>query len=347
MIEEEPFIIETKDQSVQQTADADETKSVNSFPVRTQLLLIGFFMLFLFAGFIVPKTLSMIDANKNQAEVQASTIPEKKEASVPKIIESINITADSAYVWDIVGQRAIYQKNPDEVLPLASITKLMTALVAYELVPDDTLVTISETAASQQSGGSLEPGEKYKVKELADFALISSYNSAAYTLASSVGELLGEGDPMAQFIAAMNIKADELNLQSLDYQSPTGLDISATKAGAYGSARDTSFLMEYILLNYPEILSPTLVEYKRLYNQNGDYHEAHNTNNILSDIPNLLGSKTGFTDLAGGNLTIAFDAGYNRPIVITVLGSTRNERFSDVKKIVSEVQKTMSNTVNQ
>ncbi len=347
MIEDEPFIIETKEETSERTSTGTDSNSANKFPVKTQLVLIGMFMLFLFAGFIVPRTLSLIDNSNNQAEVQASTIVENKSDSLPKTIDNIDITAESAYVWDVVGQRVLYQKNPDEVLPLASITKLMTALVAYELVPDNKLVTITSEAASQQSGGSLKPGETYKVKELADFALISSYNSAAFTLAASVGELLGDDDPLAQFIAAMNIKADELELQSLTYESPTGLDISATKAGAYGSARDTSFLMEYILLNYPEILSPTLEEYMRLYNQNGDYHEAHNTNNIINDIPNLLGSKTGFTDLAGGNLTIAFDAGYNRPIIITVLGSTRNERFSDVKKIVAEVQSSMSKSNNE
>jgi D-alanyl-D-alanine carboxypeptidase (penicillin-binding protein 5/6) len=236
----------------------------------------------------------------------------------------------------------LFEKNPDQELPLASITKLMTALVAYELVPDNTLVTISNAAAAQQSGGNLAAGEIYKVKDLADFALISSHNSAAYTLAGSVGELLGEEDTVSQFIAAMNIRADELNLSSLDYSNPTGLDISATEAGATGSARDTTFLMEYILLNNPEILTPTVKPYTRLYNQNGDYHDAQNTNNILTEVPNLLGSKTGYTDLAGGNLTIAFDAGYNRPVIITVLGSTRNERFDDVKKLIVGVQQIMT-----
>jgi D-alanyl-D-alanine carboxypeptidase len=101
--------------------------------------------------------------------------------------------------------------------------------------------------------------------------------------------------------------------------------------------------MEYILLNHPEILTPTVTEYTRLYNQSGDFHEAYNTNDILTDIPNLLGSKTGYTDLAGGNLTIAFDAGYNRPIIVTVLGSSRNERFSDIKKLVAAVEEAMSN----
>jgi serine-type D-Ala-D-Ala carboxypeptidase (penicillin-binding protein 5/6) len=341
MIEEEPFIIETPEADM--VPEEAKPMASNAFPVKTQLLLIGAFLLLIFAGFVVPKTIALLDTRNNQAEVQATnTIENTEVAATPQKIEAIKINATSAYVWDVVGQRVLFEKNPDEELPLASITKLMTALVAYELVPDNTLVTISSAAAAQQSGGSLEAGEVYKVKELADFALISSYNSAAYTLAASVGELLGEEDGVAQFIAAMNIRAEELNLPSLKYINPTGLDISATEAGATGNARDTTFLMEYILLNNPEILTPTVTEYTRLYNQNGDYHDAHNTNNILADIPNLLGSKTGYTDLAGGNLTIAFDAGYNRPVIVTVLGSTRNERFSDVKKLVDEVQKTIS-----
>lgn len=341
MIEEEPFIIETPEADT--VLEEDKPVPSNAFPVKTQLLLIGAFLLLIFAGFVVPKTLALLDTRNNQAEVQATNPVENTEvATAPQKIEAIKINATSAYVWDVVGQRVLFEKNPDKELPLASITKLMTALVAYELVPDNTLVTISSAAAAQQSGGSLEAGEVYKVKELADFALISSYNSAAYTLAASVGELLGEEDAVTQFIAAMNIRAEELNLTSLKYTNPTGLDVSATVAGATGNARDTTFLMEYILLNNPEILTPTVTEYTRLYNQNGDYHDAHNTNNILADIPNLLGSKTGYTDLAGGNLTIAFDAGYNRPVIVTVLGSTRNERFSDVKKLVDEVQKTIS-----
>ena len=93
----------------------------------------------------------------------------------------------------------------------------------------------------------------------------------------------------------------------------------------------SKLLLEYIYLNYPEVLRPTVSLSTRLYNQNGDYHEADNTNQVLLDIPNLLGSKTGYTDLAGGNLTIIFDAGFNRPIIVTVLGSTHSERFSDVK----------------
>lgn len=340
MIEEEKFIIETADND-----NDDLSQPKNPFPVKTQLTIIGVMLLVLFAGLIAPKTLALLNKSESGlTEVQAGlAVSNETGVLAPQKIDNVSVRAKSAFVWDVVGQRVLYQKNPDEVLPLASITKLMTALVTYELIPDNTLVTVSGAAAAQQSGGSFTAGESFKSKELADFALISSYNSAAYTLASSVGELLGEGDPVSQFVAAMNIKAEELELSTLSYTNPTGLDDSISKAGAYGSARDTSYLMEYIILNDPAILAPTVKEYSKIFNQRGQFHEAFNTNNILSDIPNLIGSKTGYTDLAGGNLTVAFDAGFNRPIVVTVLGSTISERFSDVNKLIAAVQESMVN----
>ena len=337
MSTEEPFIIETNEGS---ETSSEEKSGLSAFPVRTQLLVLGSLLFVLFAGVIIPKSFALLapDSTPVNTPLMIEENVQAQSAQAVQVIEEVSIAADAAFVWDVANQKMLYSKNADEVLPLASITKLMTALVAYEVLPDNTPVTISPVAAAQQSGGSLTVGEQFEVKELADFALISSYNSAAYTLALSVGERLGEGDPAAQFVTAMNIRAEELGLESLSFSNPTGLDISATKAGAYGNAEDVSKLMEYILREYPEILLPTLTDYTRLYNQNGDYHDAHNTNTVLHDIPNLLGTKTGYTDLAGGNLTIAFDAGFNRPIIITVLGSSRNERFSDVKKLVSEVQ---------
>jgi D-alanyl-D-alanine carboxypeptidase len=338
MIDEDRLIIDYDEEIDEATA------SSNKFPVKTQLMVVGLLLLGIFAGVVAPMTFALFGTENNQAELNSVTLSDENKSNSLTLakIDDIQIRAEAAYVWDVVGQRALYQKNADEELPLASITKLMTALVAYELVPDDTLVTISSAAAAQQSGGSFKAGEIFPAKKLADFALISSYNSAAYTLASSVGKLLGEDDAVTQFVAAMNIRADELNLKTLNFSNPTGLDISTTKDGASGSAKEVSFLMEYILKNEPDILIPTVTQSARLYNTVGDFHEANNTNNILTDIPNLLGSKTGYTDLAGGNLTIAFDSGFNRPIIITVLGSTWSERFSDVKKLIAATEEVTS-----
>jgi D-alanyl-D-alanine carboxypeptidase (penicillin-binding protein 5/6) len=338
MIDEDRLIIDYE-------KDVEEQKSSsNKFPVKTQLVVVTLLLLGIFAGVVAPKTLALFGTTDNQAELGSVNITDGNNNNSLTLakIDDVPIRAEAAYVWDVVGQRALYQKNADEELPLASITKLMTALVAYELVPDDTLVTISSAAAAQQSGGSFKAGEVFPAKKLADFALISSYNSAAYTLASSVGELLGEEDSVVQFVAAMNVRAEELNLNTLKFSNPTGLDVSTTADGASGSAKEISFLMEYILKNEPDILIPTVTKSARLYNTVGDFHEANNTNNILADIPNLLGSKTGYTDLAGGNLTIAYDGGFNRPIIITVLGSTWSERFSDVKKLIAATEEVIS-----
>jgi D-alanyl-D-alanine carboxypeptidase len=218
----------------------------------------------------------------------------------------------------------------------------MTALLAHELVPGDEGVTVPMAAIRQEGSSGLVAGEQLDIEKLRQLALVSSSNDAAFALAASVGTLLGTKDPTSQFIAGMNIRADELGLLTLDFKNTTGLDVSLTEPGAIGSARDVSFLMEYIISNYPEIITPTQDSATRIYNAAGAYHDINNTNEVALQIPNMIGSKTGYTDLAGGNLTIAFDAGLNRPIIITVLGSTRDERFSDVLALVSAVQETLS-----
>ncbi len=338
---EEHFIYDNDDDRLQY---ADEASAPTSrFPVRTQLVLLALLLLFIFGGLVVPKTLAILKSEKADTILPANSISTDTVDRNKIVLQNVKITAKAAYVLDATTGEVLYEKNAEMVLPLASITKLMTTLVAYELVPEDKLITVSSAAAGQQSGGTLVAGEVFKARDLADFALISSYNSAAYTLADGVGSLLGEDDGVTQFVAAMNIKASELGLDSLSYKNPTGLDTSLSVAGALGTAKDTSLLLAYILKNHPSILTPTLEEHSGLRSKAGIYHEAHNTNEILKDIPNLLGSKTGYTDLAGGNLTIAYDAGYNRPIIITVLGSTRNERFSDVQTLLDSVNESIGN----
>ncbi len=319
------------------------TAATEPFPVVRGLMVVGAILVALFGSIIVPKTISYLHL---ATEEVPQFVPLPEAAAVVTAHDpfaDVTLTAKAAYVWDIAQQRPLYEKNAETVRPLASITKLMTALLSYELVADDTAITISPAAAAQQSGGTLTAGEVFKAKELADFALVSSYNSAAYTLADSVGALLGEGDSVTLFVEGMNIKAEEMNLPNLTFHNPTGLDVSTTKAGAYGTAREVSLMVEYILKNYPEILIPTITPRTRVYNTEGGYHESDNTNDIITNIPNLLGSKTGYTDLAGGNLTIVFDTGFNRPVVITVLGSTHSERFSDMKKLIAAVLATHTN----
>lgn len=313
----------------------------NRFPIMAQLGILVFVMFAIFGPLLFQKSPdepTLTDINQNIGTI----LNEEKPVSVPQKIEGVQLRASAAFVWDIEGQRALFSKNSETALPLASITKLMTALIGYELFDENKNTTVSMSAIKQEGSSGLFDGEVFKAKDLSEMALVSSSNDAAYALAANVGSLLGSGDPTSQFIKGMNIRADELGLETMEFKNMTGLDISSSEPGAVGSAKDVSFLMEYIITNYPEILEPTQESSARVYNAAGAYHEVENTNEITNKIPNMIGSKTGYTDLAGGNLTIAFDAGLNRPVIITVLGSTREERFSDVLKLVAAVQKSVS-----
>lgn len=326
------------------TINNEPVPSARRFPVVSQLGLLTGLMLFLFAiaGATVPSFLSSL---RNVATVPTSNsaanineLPTVAAGPVAIAINEVPITAKAAYVWDATTGTVLFEKNATEVLPLASITKLMTALVAHELVADETTVTIPGQAATQESASGLSPGENYRLSRLSTLALVASANDAAYALGTAVGAELGDSDPTSQFVTAMNIRAEELELSSLNFNNTTGLDVSSTKAGGYGSASDVSRLLYFILATYPDLLDPTTDAAKRVYNEAGDFRDIENTNPMVQEIPNLLASKTGYTDLAGGNLTIAFDNGFGRPIIVTVLGSTHQGRFADVKALVEAVR---------
>lgn len=297
-------------------------------------------LLFILAG-LFGSTLLPSSPKEGTATIDLDEVTVTKPLPEPAVLKEVSIRARSAYVLDVKNNKVLFEKNATESLPLASITKLMTAMLAYELVGADTEGTITTRALNQDGSTGLVEGERLTLRNLSRLSLISSSNDAAYALAASVGSSLGQKDPAAQFVAGMNIRADELGLKTLKFKNPTGLDVSVTEPGAMGSARDISLLMQYILEHYPEILEPTQAGAARVYSSSGQFHDVENTNNAMYAIPNLLGSKTGYTDLAGGNLTIAFDAGFDRPIIITVLGSTYEERFTDVLALVGAVRESL------
>lgn len=321
-----------------QIIDLNDQPTKNRFPIVMQLGLLGLVLAVLFGA------LAFQPEPPTRALAPAQTLPPSGPstaatgAALQKIDRDVPLTADAAYVWDVRGQRALFEQNATEPLPLASITKLMTALLAHELITEDESATVSLSAVRQEGSSGMYAGERLSTLDLRTLALISSSNDAAYQLAASVGALLGDQDPVAQFVFGMNVRANELGLASLDFKNTTGLDLTETEPGATGSAKDVSFLMEHIVTTYPEILEPTKEIQTRVYNTAGEYHEVENTNPVVAEIPGLIGSKTGFTDLAGGNLTIAFNLGLDRPIIVTVLGSTREDRFTDVLTLVEAVQ---------
>jgi D-alanyl-D-alanine carboxypeptidase len=312
----------------------------STIPVVRQLILLGAILLLLLGTAITPKLAAVFASAP--AEEAAPAIEETAATSTPtnagEPFADVTIRAKAAYVWDVNNQKALYKKDEAKQLPLASITKLMTALIAHEVLDDSSKVTIDSLSIRQDGDSGLREGEVFDRLTLTDLTLMSSSNDGAFALAAAVGNVLKEGSGATAFVDAMNVRAKELGLHETFFKNPTGLDISPQEGGAYGSARDMAFLMEYILKNDPDILTYTTEDSARVYSASGAAHEAENTNYYVDKIPGLIGSKTGFTDLAGGNLIVAFDAGLNRPIIAVVLGSTQQERFTDILKLVKETQ---------
>lgn len=312
-----------------------------NYPIFRQAIVIGAVLLLIFSGlWLMPDASNATNPDTEEREV--FTIRELPSTTPPEAMTfaTDEIEAEAALVYDVHTETVLFEKAGDAVHSLASITKLMTALVVTELLDElGEVITVSADAVAQYGNSGLRSGERISAGNLTNYALLSSSNDAAYALAYSLGEQVLPGEGSQVFVDLMNIRAEELGLSDTIFQNPTGLDISTVESGALGTAVDVTKLMQYILSEHPELLRPTSLSETRIYNHAGEFHRAANTNPLVHSIPNLLGSKTGYTDLAGGNLTIAYDAGFNRPVIITVLDSSWSGRFTDVQKLVDATQR--------
>ncbi|HWO07230.1 MAG TPA: serine hydrolase [Candidatus Paceibacterota bacterium] len=272
-----------------------------------------------------------------QEALEPSSQVAAAEAVDASPFDDIEIAARAAYVYDAADGKELYAKNASQQLPLASITKVMLVLAVSEVLPLDGTVSISQ-AATIKGGGGLTWGEVWRVRDLIDYTLITSSNTGAEALAEAADAPL-----RAKYAAApsggaavwrMNALAQEFELESTYFINVSGLDESATQAGALGSARDTALLFARAV-ERPELFAGTTRTNAALMPLNFPGRIAENTNNALSDIPGLLMGKTGTTDLAGENLAVVFEAENGHPIVVVVLGSPApNGRYDDMKKLV-------------
>ncbi|HBT81274.1 hypothetical protein A2757_02605 [Candidatus Giovannonibacteria bacterium RIFCSPHIGHO2_01_FULL_48_47] len=254
----------------------------------------------------------------------------------------LGLEAESVYILDLTENKTLYEKNALEVRPLASLTKLMTALLLEEKVPAGFFIPVSREAIRQEGDDGFRAGEKFRKEDLIDIILVASSNDAAYAAAEFVGAGLegGEEASVSRFVALMNERARELGLLKTSFLNANGLDteINFKKIpGANGTAFEIARLLEFIFKNQPELIERARSEEFEIVSDQGRRLKAKNTNQALADIPQLIAAKTGFTDLAGGNLVFIFDAGFSRPVLVSILGSSEEGRFLDAKKIVNAV----------
>ncbi|KKR31794.1 MAG: Serine-type D-Ala-D-Ala carboxypeptidase [Candidatus Gottesmanbacteria bacterium GW2011_GWC2_39_8] len=204
---------------------------------------------------------------------------------------------------DLSGKRAI-----------ASLTKLMTAVVAMDLASPDEVYTASyKTANIQPTKIGLIPGQKMTLRELMEGLLMTSANDTAEMIKEGIDQKYGE----EVFIKAMNVKAKFLGLKNSNFDNPQGFDSSNN----YSSVEDLSILTHYALENYPLIAEIVKKDYDFLpQNQLHKQYDLYNWNGLLGVYPEVLGVKIGNTKDAGMTM-IALSKRGNKKILAVLLGA--------------------------
>lgn len=300
-----------------------------------QLLLLGLFGLVI-SALGTYGSLSYFSSPKGVEQAAAVAAAESR-ATQQDQFASINLEARAAYVFDVHTDTVLFALNEEAQLPLASITKLMTALIVSERLPDNAAIQVGTESLEQEGDSGFIRGEVFRMQDLLAFTLIESSNDGAHALALTASG----GADISTFVEAMNERALSLGLTQTYFRNPTGLDSTEKVSGGYGSALDTALLTAHLLKQYPRVIEQTRYATLELTSKTNGVRSALNTNSAIGIMPGLIASKTGYTDLAGGNLVVAFDGGLNHPIVVVVLGSTEEGRFRDVRNLMTASVETL------
>lgn len=243
----------------------------------------------------------------------------KNNKEVPEIAAE---SAISVKIDKTGKEKVVFEKESDKILPIASLTKLMTALVSLEYYDSSEIVKVSREAISQpEDFGQLKVGESLSIENLLYITLIESSNDSAYALS----ELMSQ----TAFVYLMNKEAEHLRLNNTYFVDSTGYE-----AGNNSTARDLVKFSQYLLREKPEIWEITAYPEYQLYDSNGIFHHRLlNTNEILGEFPEIIGGKTGYTSEAKGCLILILQDKRNGSIFINVVLGSEN-RFEDMRKII-------------
>lgn len=242
-----------------------------------------------------------------------------------KEIEEIN--AKSYILVDGKTGNVLLEKNPDEPMPPASITKIMVMLLAMEaidngLISTDDLVVVTDTAAIHEgSHVFLEVGEEMSVNDLLKAIAVASGNDAA----NMMGEFLC--GTQEKFVARMNERAKELNMKNTNFINCNGLDAT----NHLSTARDIS-IMTYELLKHPKIHEYTTIWMDTL--RNGKFQLA-NTNKLIRYYEGATGMKTGSTSKAGFCISATATRNDVDLIAVTMNSETSKLRFADASTLLN------------
>jgi D-alanyl-D-alanine carboxypeptidase (penicillin-binding protein 5/6) len=234
------------------------------------------------------------------------------------------ISADAAIVVDQTNGKVLFEKNADRMEYPASMTKMMTCVLAVESGKLDSIVTISPTA-SAASDTYLTSGDRIKLSNLLYMLMLQSNNGSAV----AVAEFLST--PHDNFIARMNRKAQQLGMTHTHFVTPNGMH----DPNHYSTARDMAKLALYCMRNsqFREFVKEEQLRVRYKYPAGKNIH-CRNENKLLSLYDGVNGIKTGYTDIALGCLASSYERNGLRLIAVVMHSRRGQLRFYDSMKLL-------------
>jgi D-alanyl-D-alanine carboxypeptidase len=223
----------------------------------------------------------VVEVVKKEKYLQFSFGLQPTTISPEKLVPEIKpaVSAESYTITSLSTGKILYSQNADEVLPIASLTKLVTAVVALDTIPNKKVKITNTDLAEEGNTGKLIAGETFSIKELLYPLLMVSSNDAATAIARSYGE--------RQFVAQMNAWAWSIGAENTSFVDPAGLSY-----GNVSNTKDMVKIISWIQENRPEIFDITLLKTKNI--------RTHTWTNKIPflNMSEYAGGKNGFTDEA-------------------------------------------------
>src|SRR3989344_5293087 len=233
------------------------------------------------------------------------------------------LTAKSFLIYDTKNEKIIFSKEPGRILPIASLTKLLTAVISLDYFSSQEIITMTgDSLNADGEGADFYLQEQIYFKDLLGAMLVKSSNDAALAIAKALEQKTGEN-----FIGMMNRKARQIGMTESRFIDPAGLGDDG-----FSTARDLLRLARYSK-NYPEVWHLLGLRSLDINAVDGKLtHHFESTNKLWASMPNLKGGKTGYTDGALGCMILEEDLPeQDSSLIIIVLGSA--DRFGEVKKL--------------
>ncbi len=256
----------------------------------------------------------------------ASVLEKVQIAPSSEAIEiSERLSASGVVIYDAQSGQKLYAKQARTQRPMASLTKLMTALIIVENHQLDETVLVPRSVVDVTGNKAyLGPGKHYSVGDLLSALLINSANDAAITLAQF------HSGSVAAFVGEMNDRALQLGMTGTSFRNPAGLDHPAH----WSTPQDIAGLTIFSL-RYEEIASRLGRSGQRITSNEGDRIQLYHTHALLHEVSPVLAGKTGTTNDAGQCLMSVVDGAAQQYIVVLF---NSNQRYKDMRTILSSLE---------